>query len=56
MGSSCWQALGEGPPDMWLQGLTGAPLSCRYTLSCQLEPPGQRAGRKGLLFFRSRNI
>ncbi|XP_073075087.1 uncharacterized protein [Manis javanica] len=28
----------------------------RYTLSCQLEPPGQRAGRKGLLFFRSRNI
>ncbi|XP_057352792.1 ral guanine nucleotide dissociation stimulator-like isoform X1 [Manis pentadactyla] len=27
-----------------------------YTLSCQLEPPGQRAGRKGLLFFRSRNI
>ncbi|XP_036788040.2 ral guanine nucleotide dissociation stimulator-like [Manis pentadactyla] len=28
----------------------------RYTLSCQLEPPGKRAGRKGLLFFRSRNI
>ncbi|XP_073075017.1 ral guanine nucleotide dissociation stimulator-like [Manis javanica] len=27
-----------------------------YTLSCQLEAPGQRAGRKGLLFFRSRNI
>ncbi|XP_036732059.2 ral-GDS-related protein-like isoform X2 [Manis pentadactyla] len=24
-----------------------------YSLSCQLEPPGQRAGRKGLLqFFR----
>ncbi|XP_073073862.1 ral-GDS-related protein-like [Manis javanica] len=29
-----------------------------YTLSCQLEPPGQRVGRKGLLslFFRSHNI
>ncbi|XP_073076501.1 ral-GDS-related protein-like [Manis javanica] len=28
-----------------------------YGLSCQLEPPGQRAGRKGLLqFFRSHKI
>ncbi|XP_073074971.1 ral-GDS-related protein-like [Manis javanica] len=27
-----------------------------YTLSCQLEAPGQRASTKGLLFFRSHNI
>ena len=30
---------GRRAPDMWLQRLTGVPLSCSYTLSCQLEPP-----------------
>ena len=42
---------------MCLQGLTGVPLSCSYILSCQLEPEGQRAGRKGLSqLFRRQKI
>ena len=57
MGCSCRQAWGEGPPDVWLQGLTGGPLSCSYHLSCQLEASGQWAGMKELLqFFRSHKI
>ena len=48
---------GRRYPDVCLQGLTGVLLFRSYNLSCELEPEGQRAGRKWLLqFFKSDKI